>query len=67
MSSGNLFVLLGILVLLHRGQQFSDFVGFIMSYPGLCGFLDSPFSSSGQLLCTSWNWKFHYCILEQLK
>ena len=34
-------------------DRFSDFVGFIMSFPWLCG----PF---GQLLCTSWNWKFDY-------
>jgi len=25
-------------------DKFSDFVGFIMSYRGLCGFHDSPFS-----------------------
>ena len=39
----------------HRGgggDKFSDFVGFIVTYRGLCGFLDSFFS---QLLCTSWN------------
>ena len=40
MSSGNVFVLLEILVLLHRWQtdKFSDFVSFIMSYRVLCGF-----------------------------
>ena len=26
-------------------DKFSDFEGFIMSYRGLCKFLDSPFSS----------------------
>ena len=49
MSSGNLFVLLGILVLLHRGQQISFPTSWVSSesYPGLCAFLDSllaPFS-----------------------
>ena len=44
MSSGNLFVLLGILVLLYRG--FSDCVGFIMNYRGLREFINSPFSLS---------------------
>ena len=45
MSSGKPFVLLGILVLIQGAtDKFSDFEGFIMSYRGLCGFLDSPFS-----------------------
>ena len=28
----------------NRGQPFSDFVGFIVRYSSLFGFLDSPFS-----------------------
>ena len=51
MRSGNAFVLLGILVLLHSfavvKDKFSDFVGFIMSYRGLCGLFSIP-------LLTSW-------------
>ena len=41
MRGGSALVLLGILVLLHSfavvNDKFSDFVGFIMSYRGLCG------------------------------
>ena len=51
MRSGNAFVLLGILVLLHGfavvKDKFSDFVGLIMSYHGLCGLSLIP-------LLTSW-------------
>ena len=46
-------------------DEFSDFVGFIVSYRRLCGFLDSPSSLSSLLasfceLFCSWNWKFDY-------
>ena len=39
--------------------MFSDFVGFILSYHGLCGFL-IPLLASGQLLQTGWSWKFDF-------
>ena len=63
MSSSNVFVLLGILVLLHRGQ---------IIYRGLCEFLDSlsaPFSllTSFCVLAGTGNSTktLRYCILEQ--
>ena len=46
MSSGNLLVTGNPCAFTQEAtDKFSDFVGFIMSYRGLCGFLDSPFSS----------------------
>ena len=61
-------VLLGILFCAFTVPQgttdkFSDFVGFIMSYRGLCGFLHSSFSLLASFcvsLCIFWNWKFDY-------
>ena len=50
-------------------DKFSDFVGFIMSYRGLCEFLDSPFSLlvSFSVLAGTGNstTTLRYCILEQ--
>ena len=57
MSSNNLFVYWKYLCFYTVPQgatdNFSDFVGFIVSYRGLCGFLGSIFSLSASFLCTS--------------
>ena len=73
MSSGIVFVLLGILVLLHRGQQtICPISCFIMSYRGLCGFLDSFLASFSLLVsfCVlagtgNSTTTLRYCILKQ--
>ena len=72
-SSSNVFVLPGILVHLHRGQQIIcliSCVSGIMNYRGLCEFLDTllaPFSLLASVLAGTGNSTktLRYCILEQ--
>ena len=74
MSSGNVFVLLGILVLLHRGQQISSPTSWVSSWAivGHVGFLIpllAPFSLLASFCVPAGTGNstttLCYCILEQ--